>query len=55
MMYRTGRSRWGWTIVFTTFLINILLLPFRVLAARNAKLMRRLKRSKHVTRRVAQR
>lgn len=43
VMYRTGRSSWGWTIIFTTFLMNLLLLPFRVLTARNAKLMRLLK------------
>jgi len=40
---RTGRSRWGWAIVVTTFLINLLLLPFRVLAMRAAKTMQALK------------
>jgi len=39
VMYRTGRSSWGWTIVATTFVLNLLLLPFRILAARNAKVM----------------
>jgi YidC/Oxa1 family membrane protein insertase len=43
VMSKAGRSRWGWTIVFTTFLVNLLLLPFRILAARNARLMKRLK------------
>jgi len=34
---------WGWAIVVTTLLINGLLLPFRILAARNAVKMKRLK------------
>lgn len=33
---------WGWAIVATTFLINLLLLPFRILAARSAMKMRTL-------------
>jgi YidC/Oxa1 family membrane protein insertase len=33
-------SSWGWAIVLTTFLINLVLLPFRILASRNAKAMR---------------
>jgi YidC/Oxa1 family membrane protein insertase len=33
---------WGWAIVATTFLVNLVLLPFRILAARNAKIMRTL-------------
>jgi len=37
---RTGRSAWGWAIIATTFLINLILLPFRVLAARHAQVMR---------------
>ena len=40
--HRTGRSSWGWAIVFTTGLVNLVLLPFRVLTARNAKAMRAL-------------
>ena len=40
--YRAARSGWGWAIVVTTFLVNLLLLPFRVLAARNAQIMRKL-------------
>ncbi|SPE42316.1 Membrane protein insertase YidC (fragment) [Candidatus Sulfopaludibacter sp. SbA3] len=40
--YRSGRSSWGWAIVLTTFLINLVLLPFRILAARNAKAMKAL-------------
>jgi YidC/Oxa1 family membrane protein insertase len=39
---RTGRSSWGWAIVLTTFLVNLVLLPFRILAARNAKAMKAL-------------
>jgi YidC/Oxa1 family membrane protein insertase len=39
---RTGRSSWGWAIVLTTFLVNLVLLPFRILTARNAKAMRAL-------------
>ena len=31
---------WGWAIVATTFLIQLLLLPFRILAARHARKMR---------------
>jgi len=31
---------WGWAIVATTFLLNLLMLPFRVLAARNAQKMK---------------
>jgi len=37
---RAGRSSWGWAIVLTTFAVNLLLLPFRILAARHAKAMR---------------
>ena len=37
---RTGRSSWGWAIVLTTFVVNLVLFPFRVLAARNAKTMK---------------
>lgn len=33
---------WGWSVVATTFLVNLLLLPFRVLSARSAKAMRAL-------------
>jgi YidC/Oxa1 family membrane protein insertase len=40
--YRAGRSSWGWAIVLTTFIVNLVLLPFRVLAARNAKAMQAL-------------
>ncbi|MBZ5579087.1 MAG: hypothetical protein LAP40_21200 [Acidobacteriia bacterium] len=40
--YRTGRSGWGWAIVVTTFLVNLVLLPFRILAARNSQTMRAL-------------
>ena len=36
------RFEWGWAIVICTALVNLVLLPFRVLAARNAKVMRRL-------------
>jgi len=39
---RTGRSSWGWAIVLTTFLMNLALLPFRILAERNAKVMKAL-------------
>jgi len=38
--YRTGRSSWGWAIVAATCLLNLLLLPFRILAARSGKAMR---------------
>jgi YidC/Oxa1 family membrane protein insertase len=38
--YRTGRSSWGWAIVAATCLLNLLLLPFRIVAARNGKAMR---------------
>lgn len=34
-----GRDSWGWAIVFTTTLLNALLLPFRILAARHASAM----------------
>lgn len=37
-----GRSSWGWAIVLTTFIVNLLLLPFRILAARSAKAMKKL-------------
>jgi len=40
--YRAGRSSWGWAIVLTTFVVNLILLPFRILAARNAKAMKAL-------------
>ena len=40
--HRTGRSSWGWAIMLTTFLVNLVLLPFRILAARNAKAMKSL-------------
>jgi YidC/Oxa1 family membrane protein insertase len=33
---------WGWAIVVTTFLINTLLLPFKILAARHARKMEAL-------------
>ncbi|HTX33458.1 MAG TPA: YidC/Oxa1 family membrane protein insertase [Bryobacteraceae bacterium] len=39
---RTGRDSWGWAIVLTTFLVNLALLPFRILAARNARIMKSL-------------
>jgi YidC/Oxa1 family membrane protein insertase len=39
---RAGRSSWGWAIVLTTILVNLILLPFRILAARNAKIMKAL-------------
>jgi|SRR5215469_12169003 len=38
--YRTGRSSWGWAVVLTTFVVNLILFPFRILAARNAKAMK---------------
>jgi len=41
--YRFGRSSWGWAIIVATCLLNLLLLPFRILAARNARAMRLLK------------
>jgi YidC/Oxa1 family membrane protein insertase len=34
---RAGRSSWGWAVVVTTFVVNLFLLPFRMLAARNSK------------------
>ena len=37
---RTGRSSWGWAIVAATFFVNLVLFPFRLLAARNAKAMK---------------
>ena len=37
-----GRSSWGWAIVVTTFIVNLVLLPFRVLAARSARTMKAL-------------
>ena len=37
---RAGNSSWGWAIVLTTFVVNLALLPFRILAARNAKVMK---------------
>jgi YidC/Oxa1 family membrane protein insertase len=40
--HRTGRSSWGWAIVVTTLIVNLALLPFRILAARNAKVMKAL-------------
>jgi YidC/Oxa1 family membrane protein insertase len=40
--HRAGRSSWGWAIVLTTFLVNLVLLPFRILAARNAKAIKAL-------------
>jgi YidC/Oxa1 family membrane protein insertase len=40
-MYRAGRSSWGWDIMLTTILVNLILLPFRILAAR-AKIMKAL-------------
>jgi membrane protein insertase Oxa1/YidC/SpoIIIJ len=33
---------WGWSIVATTFLVNLVLLPFRILAARNGKKLKTL-------------
>jgi len=39
---RAGRSSWGWAIVVTTFIVNLVLLPFRILAARNAKTVKAL-------------
>jgi YidC/Oxa1 family membrane protein insertase len=41
--HRTGRSSWGWAIVVTTFLVNLVLLPFRILAMRNARVMKALR------------
>jgi YidC/Oxa1 family membrane protein insertase len=41
--HRAGRSSWGWAIVITTFLVNLVLVPFRILAARNARVMRALR------------
>ena len=35
-----GRSSWGWAIVATTFAVNLLLLPLRMLAARSAGKMK---------------
>jgi YidC/Oxa1 family membrane protein insertase len=40
--HRAGRSSWGWAIVLTTFFVNLILLPFLILAARNANAMRAL-------------
>ena len=40
--HRVGSSSWGWAIVLTTFIVNLVLLPFRILAARNAKTMKAL-------------
>jgi YidC/Oxa1 family membrane protein insertase len=37
-----GRSSWGWAIVLTTLAVNLVLLPFRILAARNGKAMKAL-------------
>jgi YidC/Oxa1 family membrane protein insertase len=37
--HRAGRSSWGWAIVLTTLVVNLVLLPFRILAARSAKAM----------------
>jgi YidC/Oxa1 family membrane protein insertase len=37
-----GRSSWGWAIVLTTCAVNLLLLPFRMIAARNAKTLKAL-------------
>lgn len=39
---RTGQSSWGWAIAVTTCFLNLLLLPFRILAASNARVMRKL-------------
>src|ERR1039458_4423844 len=39
---RAGSSSWGWAIVLTTFIVNLVLLPFRILAARNAQTMKAL-------------
>jgi len=39
---RSGRSGWGWAIMACTALVNLALLPFRILAARNVKAMRAL-------------
>jgi len=40
--HRAGSSSWGWAIVLTTLIVNLVLLPFRVLAARNTKAMKTL-------------
>jgi YidC/Oxa1 family membrane protein insertase len=40
--HRAGRSSWGWAIVLTTIIVNLVLLPFRILAARNTKAMKTL-------------
>jgi YidC/Oxa1 family membrane protein insertase len=40
--HRAGRSSWGWAIVLTTIIVNLVLLPFRILAARNAKTVKAL-------------
>lgn len=40
--HRTGRSSWGWAIMLTTFVVNLVLLPFRILAAHNAQAMKAL-------------
>jgi membrane protein insertase Oxa1/YidC/SpoIIIJ len=40
---RAGRSSWGWAITVTTLLANLMLLPFHILGARNASLIRNLK------------
>ena len=42
LTHRFGRSSWGWAVIATTCLLNGLLLPFRIFAARNAQAMRRL-------------
>jgi YidC/Oxa1 family membrane protein insertase len=39
---RSGRSSWGWAIVLTTSIVNLVLLPFRILAARNARAMKQV-------------
>ena len=40
--HHAGRSSWGWAIVLTTFIVNLVMLPFRILAARNAKTVKAL-------------
>jgi len=40
--HRLGRSSWGWAIMCTTVIVNLIVLPFRILAARNAKAMKAL-------------
>ena len=40
--HRSGRSSWGWAIVLTTLVVNLVLLPFRILAARNARVVKAL-------------